>query len=326
MGGGPPTVVSQFAHRPVLLDESLFHLNLRPGAVVVDGTTGGGGHAVAIAEQTGPSGRLIALDVDAEALAATAERLAPFGERARTVRASFRELTRVLDELAIDWVDGVLLDLGVSSHQLDEPARGFRFAEQTANETPLDMRMDVRAEHSAADLLAAAPVEELERWFREYADLRGARRLARCIAAERKRAPLRTVRDLLRVIDAAGVGGGRHHHRATLVFQALRIAVNDELAALSEGIEAGIEALRPGGRLVVIAYHSAEDRIVKQRFRDAARGCTCPPRTPVCVCGGRVRLQLRTKRPVRPGAAEIRANPRARSARLRAAERVAEAA
>ncbi len=319
-------MASDFVHQPALLEESLALLELRPDAVVVDGTLGAGGHAAAILERIAPNGRLIALDVDDEALAAAGQRLRAYGARAQLIRSSFRHLRRVLAELGIERVDGVLLDLGVSSRQLDAPGRGFRFSAETADETPLDMRMDRRDPRTAADLLNTASPAELERWLREYGELPGAARLARVVVDARRRRPLRSVRDLLDLIGAARVGRGRRHHPATLVFQALRIAVNDEIRALEEGIEASIESLRPRGRLAVIAYHSLEDRVVKTRFRDAERGCTCPPRTPVCVCGGRVRLRVLTRRPIRPSAAEIRANPRARSARLRGAERVAEAA
>jgi 16S rRNA (cytosine1402-N4)-methyltransferase len=316
-------VVEPFAHRPVLLARSLELLALHPGAVVVDGTVGGGGHAAAILERTAPHGRLIGFDMDDHALAAARRSLLPFGDRVRLVRASFRELGR---EIAASSIDAVLLDLGVSSHQLDEPSRGFRFAEATAAATPLDMRMDRRSPLTAAEILRTRSAPELEAIFREGAELPGAARLARRLVEARQRAPLATASDLLRVIQAARVGGGRRHHPATLVFQALRIAVNDELGALREGLSAAILALRPGGRLVVIAYHSLEDRCVKERFREAERGCTCPPRTPVCVCGGVKQLRVLTRRPLQPEEAEIRDNPRARSARLRAAERLAEAA
>ena len=322
----PDSVASHFAHRPVLLKESLTLLDLRPNSLVIDGTVGGGGHAAAILEQTAPDGRVIALDLDEAALEASARHLQAFGDRVELVHAPFDQLARVLAERGIQYVDGVLLDLGVSSPQLDEPQRGFRFAEGDADETPLDMRMDRTAELTAAQLLHTAPPDELTRIFREYGDLSGAHRLTREIVNVRKRTPLRTVRDLLNAIAAARVGRGRRHNPATRVFQALRIAVNDELSRLETGLESAIEALRAGGRLVVIAYHSAEDRIVKNRFRDAVRGCTCPPRTPVCICGGRVRLRVLTRRPLRPGDPEVAANPRSRSARLRAAERVAEAA
>ena len=319
-------MVTEFAHAPVLLEESLDWLSLSPRALVVDGTVGGAGHADAILAKSAPDGRLIGLDRDRDALAAAATRLARYGERVRLVHASFRDLRAVLDGLGIDRVDGVLLDLGVSSHQLDTPTRGFRFAAETADQTPLDMRMDASAGLDAAALLRDASAEELEDWLRRYADLPGARRLARALVAARERAPLRTAADLVRVIHEARVGGGRRHNPATLVFQALRIATNDELGALAAGLDAAIDALRPGGRLVVIAYHSAEDRIVKNGLRDAERGCTCPPRIPVCVCGGRVRLRVLTRKPVSPGRTELSHNPRSRSARLRAAERVAEAA
>jgi 16S rRNA (cytosine1402-N4)-methyltransferase len=235
-------------------------------------------------------------------------------------------LTAVLEELGIAAVDGVLLDLGVSSSQLDAPERGFRFAEETADVTPLDMRMDRRLPTTAADLLARTPAQELARWFRDYADLPGARRLARAIAEARERAPLRTAADLLAVIRGARVGGGRRHHPATLVFQALRIATNDEVAALEEGLEAAVAALRPGGRLVVIAYHSVEDRAVKNRLREEARARTGPAGMPEALFGRDPRLRLLSRRPLRPGAAEVKRNPRARSARLRAAERLEETA
>jgi 16S rRNA (cytosine1402-N4)-methyltransferase len=310
----------------VLLEKSLSLLELRSNSLIVDGTVGGGGHAAAILERTAPEGRLIGLDCDPQALEAAKRRLTAFGTRVQLVHASFRQLREVLAEAGVPRVDGVLLDLGVSSLQLDDPQRGFRFAEETADDTALDMRMDPDARGTAAELLRRASAEELTTWFREYGDLPGARRLARAIVAARERAPLRTARDLLDVIEAARVGRGRRHHPATLAFQALRIAVNDEIRALDEGLDAAIEALRPGGRLAVIAYHSAEDRVVKNCFRNSQRGCTCPPRTPVCVCGGRVRLRIVTKRPISPDEDELRENPRARSARLRAAERTAEAA
>ena len=192
--------------------------------------------------------------------------------------------------------------------------------------TPLDMRMDQRLPETAADLLSSTSAAEIERWLREYGELPGAHRLARAIDETRRHAPLRTVRDLLRVIEHARVGGGRRHHPATLVFQALRIAVNDELGALDEAIDAALDVLAPGGRLVVLSYHSLEDRLVKQRLREEARGCICPPRQPVCTCGRMPRVRIVTPRPVRAGAEELRGNPRARSARLRVAERLPEAA
>jgi len=322
-------VATQYAHQPVLLDESLEQLRLAPGARVVDGTLGGGGHAVAILERVGREGVLVGLDVDDEALEAARRRLSEAGLLHRgvhLVRASFAALDAVLEELGLPEIDGVLLDLGVSSPQLDRPERGFRFGESGGGAAPLDMRMDRRRGPTAAELLRRASREELERWLREYGELPGARRLADALVEARGHAPLETSADLLRVVREARVGGGRRHHPATLVFQALRIAVNDELEALRRGLAAAVRALRPGGRLVVIAYHSLEDRIVKQLFRAEARGCVCPPRQPVCTCGRLPTLRVVTRRPLRPGADEVERNPRARSARLRCAERLAEAA
>ena len=324
---GPAIDVSRSTtHTPVLLTECLAHLALGPDRFVVDGTVGGGGHAEAILHETGPSGRLLGLDRDPDAIARASLRLAPFGDRVELVQASFRELGEILAQRGIDAVDGVLLDLGVSSDQLDTAERGFRFGADSADETPLDMRMDPRHETSAATLLASAKVDELARIFREYGELPGAARLARAIGDARRDAPLRTAADLVRVVEAARVGGGRKHHPATLVFQALRIAVNDELAALEEGLEAATAALAPGGRLCVLAYHSLEDRIVKRTIARLERGCVCPPKDPICRCGRVPQLRRITKRPVTPSDDEIRRNPRARSARLRAAERIAEAA
>jgi len=279
-------VTTQFAHRPVLLRESIAHLNLKPGFVVVDGTIGGGGHAAAILDETSPDGVLIGLDRDSEALQAATAQLARHGDRGRLVHASFRDLPQVLREKGLRYVDGVLLDLGVSSHQLDAAERGFRFGQSDAEATPLDMRMDRDCGPTAAELLECASATELQGWFQNYGELPGSRRLALAIVEARRHAPLKTASDLLRVVRDARIGRGRRHNPATLVFQALRIAVNAELDALREGLAGAVEVLRPGARLVVIAYHSLEDRIVKQHFRTAAKGCTCPPRTPVCICGG----------------------------------------
>jgi 16S rRNA (cytosine1402-N4)-methyltransferase len=315
-------VNSPAIHQPVLLEESLSLLGVGPGSQVVDGTVGCGGHAEGILERTAPDGRLLGLDRDEAALAQARRRLASFGERVELVHGSFRELGRILEERGLARVDAVLLDLGVSSLQLDLPERGFRFASETAGHAPLDMRMDPSAGPTAAELLARASEEQIASWLSDYGELPGARRLAREIVRARREAPLRTAADLVGAVERARVGRGRRHHPATLVFQALRIAVNDELAALADGLEQGVAHLRPGGRLVVIAYHSLEDRLVKRRFRELARGCVCPPRSPICTCGRRPVLRLVTRRAVRPDDEEVRANPRARSARLRAAERL----
>jgi 16S rRNA (cytosine1402-N4)-methyltransferase len=296
-----------FRHQPVLVRECLELLGVSAGAAILDGTLGGGGHAEAILEASAPDGRLLGLDVDEGALAAAGERLRRFGDRVTLKRASFREIDHVRRSLGWPLLDGVLLDLGLSSAQLDAPERGFRFS-STEGEVPLDMRLDPSSPRSARELLASAREEELERWFREYGELRGARRLARAIVRERRRAPLVTAADLVRVVLESGVGRGRRHHPATLVFQALRIAVNDEIRALDEGLDSGVASLGPAGRVAVIAYHSLEDRLVKRRLREDPR------------------LRALTRKPVRPSPEEVRANARARSAKLRAGERVAEAA
>ncbi len=308
-------------HEPVLLDETLAQLDLKPGAVILDGTLGGAGHAEAILERTAPDGLLIGLDLDPDAIREAGRRLAVYGDRVRLVQASFRQLERIAREENPSGLDGVLLDLGVSSHQLDRPERGFRFSPGPAS--PLDMRMDREHEGvTAARLLATLSAADLERMFSEYGELPGARRLARAIVQHRETAPLATARDLIELIQGAGIGHGRSHNPATLVFQALRIAVNDELAALEEGLEAAFRVLRPGGRLVVLTYHSLEDRIVKRAIRSAAKGCVCPPSFPVCRCGRKPRVVLATRRPIEPSAREIESNPRARSARLRSAIRL----
>ena len=314
-----------FHHRPVMLSESVQHLDLHAGSIIVDATLGGGGHTEAILDETSPDGIVIGLDLDADAIAAARERLSRFQGRLRTVQVSFRRLDESVRDLGFDAVDGVLFDLGVSSHQLDASERGFRFG-SAPTEVPLDMRMNAADGESAAELLRHAPTDQLERWFREYGELRGARRLARAIDSARREAPIETAADLLAVIKQARIGGGRKHNPATLVFQALRIAVNDELAALREGLAAAVAIVRPGGRIAVLAYHSLEDRIVKQTFRQLAHGCVCPPRTPVCICGIQPTLEIVTKRPLWPSEAEVAENPRARSARLRVATRIAEAA
>jgi 16S rRNA (cytosine1402-N4)-methyltransferase len=318
-------VATHSYHEPVLLTETLGQLDLAPGSVIIDGTLGGGGHAEAILERTAPDGILIGLDLDADAIREAARRLEPFGDRVHLVQASFRRIDDVAADLRasrgdVD-IDGVLLDLGVSSHQLDAATRGFRFGPGDAS--PLDMRMDAEGgRRTAADLLATLSAEELERVFSEFGQLPGSRRLARAIVERRGSIPFETATDLLGLIREVGIGRGRRHNPATLVFQALRIAVNDELTALAEGLAAAVRVLRPGGRIAVIAYHSLEDRLVKQTFRAAARGCVCPPEFPVCRCGQKPSLEILTRRPIGPGDDEIARNPRARSARLRAAQRL----
>lgn len=311
-----------------MLNECLALLAVQPGGFVIDGTVGDGGHAEAILQRSAPSGRLLGLDRDPEAVAFARQRLAPFGARARVLHASFRDLSRLCNEHLAPAVraSGVLLDLGVSSRQLDEPARGFRFAEASAEQTPLDMRMDPGSGQSAAELLAGIEERALATLLREFGEVPGAGRLARAIHRARTKAPLRSAADLRRVLGGTAPVGRRRHDPATLVFQALRIAVNDELGALDEGLAAALEVLAPGGRICVLAYHSLEDRRVKTCFAREERGCLCPPRQPLCNCGHRPSLKRLNRRPLRPGAEELARNPRARSARLRAAEKLPEAA
>lgn len=317
-------MVTTAYHEPVLLAETLGFLDLQPGSVILDGTLGGGGHAHAILDRTGPNGVLIGLDLDSEAIREAGARLesAGYGERVRLIQSSFRRLDDIAADLAPLEIDGIVLDLGVSSHQLDEAARGFRFGD-APTESPLDMRMDGHGERPpASQLLATLDTEALEKIFSEYGQLPGSRRLAKAIVARRDEAPLETASDLVSLIGELGIGRGRRHNPATLVFQALRIAVNDEIAALEEGLQAAIRVLRPGGRLAVIAYHSLEDRLVKQTFRSEAKGCDCPPSFPVCRCGRVPTVEVLTRKPVLPSDDEIADNPRARSARLRAAQRL----
>ena len=294
--------------------------SLPGGDITVDGTVGGGGHAEAILENTAPDGILIGIDADADALGAAKKRLARFGERTILVKGNFADMETILAEEKIGKVDGILLDLGVSSHQLDTAERGFSFAQ----DAPLDMRMDRSNPKSASDLVNTLPWEELARIIRNYGEERMAGRIARAIVKERTNSPIRTTTDLAGVVVRAFPRGAEHQriHPATRTFQALRIAVNDELSSLRKALADGMERLKPGGRFSVISFHSLEDRIVKNAFRAGEKGCTCPPDLPVCACGRKPRLKVVTRKPVTPGDEEISDNPRARSAKLRTAERI----
>ncbi|MCL6636061.1 MAG: 16S rRNA (cytosine(1402)-N(4))-methyltransferase RsmH [Peptococcaceae bacterium] len=310
----------EFHHQPVMLKEVIEGLNVKPGGVYVDCTLGGAGHSLAILSRSGPGGRLVALDQDPAALAAARDRLAHFRDWVELVRANFAKLDEVLDSLGLKEVDGVLFDLGVSSHQLDNPARGFSYQ----HDAPLDMRMDPEQETCARDLVNTLPVAELAGVIREYGEERWSFRIAEFIGEERKRRPIETTGQLVEIIKKAIPAGARREgpHPAKRTFQALRIAVNRELAVLGDAILAAVRHLRPGGRLCVIAFHSLEDRIVKDLFRRLASPCTCPRDFPVCVCGGRREIRVITARPLVPGAQELEENPRARSARLRIAEKL----
>ena len=305
-------------HLPVLADEVRELLDVQPGDTVVDATFGAGGHAALLAAELKGNGRLIAVDRDPT--------VRPYFERFRRragVPARFLrgQASVVLGQLADNDVgaDAILFDLGVSSMQLDRPERGFSYA----SDAPLDMRMDTGAELSARELVNEASERELTKIFRSYGEERYARQIARAIARRRRSQPFERTGELVETIKAAIPAPARFGdgHPARRVFQALRIAVNEELAELEEALPAAVDMLRPGGRIAVISFHSLEDRIVKRFFRAQERGCICPPDLPVCACGREPVLRVLTKRPVRPGAHELEANPRASSARLRAAAR-----
>jgi 16S rRNA (cytosine1402-N4)-methyltransferase len=309
-----------FHHVPVLLREVLDGLAVRPGGAYADCTVGGGGHAREIAERLGPGGLLVGLDQDPNALAAASRHLAEFGDRVRLVRSNFERLGQVLRELGLTAADGILMDLGVSSHQLDEAERGFSYQ----HDAPLDMRMDPDRPLSARTLVNQYTESELARTILQYGEERWASRIAQFIVRERQRRPLETTTDLVDLIKAAIPAPARREggHPARRTFQALRIAVNDELGVLERGLEAAVDLLTAGGRLAVITFHSLEDRIVKQAFARWAKGCICPPALPVCRCGLTPKVRLLSKKPITAEVDEVARNPRARSAKLRTAERV----
>ena len=313
----------EVGHIPVLAEEVMSMLAPAPGSLQIDATLGGGGHTERILEATDPDGRLLGLDADGAAIARVDGRLRPrFGDRLVLRQANFRDISDVASEAGFGAVDGALFDLGLSSYQLADAERGFGF--RTGG--PLDMRFDTGRGMPAAELLATLDTDELTALFRGYGEEPKAHRFARAIVEARSTHPIATAEDLAALIERLAPPNPRQPrrtHPATRVFQALRIAVNEELDALQHGLAAAVDLLRPGGRLVVLSYHSLEDRIVKRFFAAERRGCVCPPEIPVCVCGRNPRLRLLTRRSVTPTAAEVEANPRARSARLRAAERLA---
>jgi 16S rRNA (cytosine1402-N4)-methyltransferase len=307
-----------YAHVAVLVREVMDLLQPAPGGRYVDGTLGGGGHSEAILAASGPDGQVVGLDRDDEAIAAASERLKRFGARLTARQASFADAREVLTEIGWDEVDGVILDLGVSSWQIDAPERGFSFRLGGR----LDMRMDRRQTDDACRLVNTATVDELMRIFRAYGEEPQARRIAERIAAERKLRPIEGTDELARLVAAVKGGRRRDHHPATQVFQALRIAVNQELEQLEHFLDAGFALLRPSRRMAIISFHSLEDRLVKNAFRKWSRACLCPPRALVCRCGWSQKVKLLTKKPLVPGDVETAANPRARSAKLRAVERI----
>ena len=309
-------------HLPVLVDEVVTMLAPVPGSLQIDATVGGGGHTERILEATDPDGRLLGLDADGAAIARVGRLLDRFGDRLVLRQANFRELGTVAPAAGFGAVDGLLFDLGLSSFQLADAERGFGF--RTGG--PLDMRFDPARGVPAAELLATLDAAELTALFRRYGEEPYAPRIARAIVEARRTAPVQTAEELASLVELVAPRtppGRRRIHPATRVFQALRIAVNEELEALQAGLAAAVDLLRPGGRLVVLSYHSLEDRIVKRFFQAERRGCVCPPEVPICVCGHNPRLRLVTKPSLTPRPEEIAANPRARSARLRAAERLA---
>ena len=308
-----------FEHKSVLLKETVDSLCIRPDGIYVDGTLGGGGHAFEVCRRLGPGGRLIGIDQDQDAIAAASERLAPFGDRAVIVRSNYRQIQDVLEGLQIGRVDGIYLDLGVSSYQLDTAERGFSYRE----DAPLDMRMDRRNTQTAADLVNGCDESELYRIIRDSGEEKFAKNIAKHIVKARQEKPIETTGELTEIIKAAipakmrATGG----HPAKRTFQAIRIALNHELEVLDQSIDTMIQLLNPGGRLSIITFHSLEDRIVKNRFRENENPCICPPDFPVCVCGRVSRGRVITRKPILPSEEELEENKRAKSAKLRVFER-----
>ena len=308
-----------FSHRPVMLDECIENLAIKPDGLYIDGTAGGGGHSFAIASRL-TTGKLIAIDQDEAAIAAAGARLAPLGDRATVVRNNFKNISQVCSELGIEGIDGLLLDLGVSSYQLDTPERGFSYQA----DAPLDMRMDKRNPLSAYEVVNTYPQDELRRILFEYGEERFAPRIATAICRAREEAPIQTTGELVELIKKAMPATARDggHHPAKRSFQAIRIEVNAELDVIAPAIRSAVNLLRPGGRIVIITFHSLEDRIVKQTFADLTGGCTCPKNFPVCVCGNRPQVKIITRKPILPTAAELEENRRSHSAKVRVAEKL----
>ena len=308
-----------FEHKSVLLHETVDSLNIRPDGIYVDGTLGGGGHASLVCSRLGENGRLIGIDQDADAIAAATERLKPYGGRVTIVRNNYENIDTVLAELGIPGVDGIYLDLGVSSYQLDTAERGFTYRE----DAPLDMRMDQRNAETAADIVNGYSEMELYRIIRDYGEDRFAKNIAKHIVRARQEKPLETTGELIEVIKAAipakvrATGG----HPAKRTFQAIRIELNKELEVLEHSIDKMIGLLNPGGRLSIITFHSLEDRIVKNKFKENENPCVCPPDFPVCMCGRKSRGRAVTRKPIVPTGQEIEENKRSKSSKLRVFEK-----
>ncbi len=311
--------MSEFHHISVLLEECIEGLNIKPDGIYVDGTLGGAGHSRCIAAKL-ETGRLIGIDRDPVALKAAGERLKPFQDRVTLVHSNFCEIRQVLEDLQIEAVDGVLLDLGVSSPQLDDGSRGFSYMA----DAPLDMRMNSQDIMTGEAIVNTWSYEELRRILFDYGEERYAPQIAAAICRRRENSPIKTTLELVDVIRSAMPAAAlrEKQHPAKRSFQAIRIAVNDELGAVRKVMEAAIPKLKPGGRLAVITFHSLEDRIVKNAMNDAAKGCTCPSNFPVCVCGKKPQVKLITRKPIVSGERELEENPRARSAKLRICEKI----
>ena len=308
--------IREFKHYSVLLNECIEGLDIDPDGIYVDGTAGGGGHSFAIASKLS-GGKLIAIDQDEAAIEAAGKRLSPLGDRAQVVRSNFCEIAKVCEELGIDEIDGLLLDLGVSSYQLDTPERGFSYN----SDAPLDMRMDKRKSLSAYEVVNGYSEEKLKKIFYEYGEERFSAAIAAAIVRKRQSSPIESTAELSDIIKyaippAAREGG---HHPAKRTFQAIRIEVNSELDVIEPAIRDAVSMLRKGGRIAIITFHSLEDRIVKQTFADLAKGCVCPRDLPICVCGRKPVLKQVNKKPILPSRKELEENPRSRSAKLRVA-------
>ena len=309
----------KFSHRSVLLDECIEGLNIKPDGVYIDGTAGGGGHSFEIARRL-VGGRLICIDQDSAAIEAASKKLAPFSDKVTIVRNNFSHVREVCEELGVDKIDGMLLDLGVSSYQLDTAERGFSYNA----DAPLDMRMDGRASLNAEMVVNTYSAEELRRILFEYGEEKFSRQIVSAIVAERERAPITSTAQLASIIKGAIPARAREggHHPAKRSFQAIRIEVNAELDVIAPAIKDGVKLLGQGGRMAIITFHSLEDRIVKQAYAKLAEGCTCPKSLPICVCNNKPTVKVITKHPIVPSETELRENPRSRSAKLRVAEKL----